>query len=687
MLRLASSQIGLSSKDLAWHKDRHHDRQASRDDGHPVEVIGSPVRSCPETPDNLKLALPYCFPRLSYCERRIRHNDEDEDDDLFFNEPVPQGSRAFWDRIMANAGTPLGIQVQHVDRRPRIIEKSKASQGIIRSSKGSIEHVLSGNMEIAEAHDYSDSSPYLYEPSHDAECSSQLQSRFSTKFAFFPSIGLGKEMLSSNGSAEQLLASGASSVFTLPPSHRQDLVGAQREYHGRTLHQVSGSMELDGSSDLGRYHRKIQGQGASKRPDMQQGGYGAGDDSAERAVLNGLLWKPRFETESLALTSSPPQDPCKLAISPQLPVSRMMQAMRRRSSGLQRSPLCISHAVASSSPEKQSRASPDPSTKTRARAASSPEKQFLREANPSGDGVSEASGVFSLPIRRRKKYGIPSRSNFLVSQEVSQNPGSPQGATSLNKHVAWGRSATSPVPLTEPSHSPASFTPSPPHLLTPSPSSTTHRSLNPNAIPFTPNNTPPMPTPRRLFPSSTLLVPPPASLPSYPFSATPRSVSLSGSTASPSPFARPSSPCQPRFSSSPPSPPLTVYNDRLPAISQPQTPAQLSRNAFSTMPSLRASGAGITQTAPAGDNRGSWPRYAFVARTPTRRSRYERLEDQENITINVEFDRRREQEIAARRRRRARARGGGGVEVAGGDGVGQEVVIEQGDGFLATTPE
>lgn len=662
MLRLAANHIGLSSKDLAWHKDRHHARQALRNNGLPVNVIGSPVGSCPETPDCLKLKLPYCFPRLPTSERGIHHGDEDEDDNLFSNEPVPRGSRAFWEMIMADAGTPLGIQLQHVDQRPRIIENSKASQGIIRSSKGSIQHVLNASMGTTEAHDYAASSPNPYESPNDTGYPSQSQS------------------------PEQTLGSHTSNGFVLPSSHRQDLVGVQGEHRGRILYHFSGSMELDGSSDLRQYHRESQEQGANKQPlDKQQGHSEARDNSVERAILKSPFWQPKFEAKSSALTSSPPQDPCKVAISPQLPVFRMMEVMRRGSSGLQRSPLCISHAVASSSPEKQSQASTDPSTKATASPASFPRQKVLLKVNASGDGISEASGMLSQPPRRRIRYRVVSQSNSLDSQEVPFKPGSSQEAASTDKHVTQGRSAISLAPSTAPSISPASDTPSsPPQPLTPSPSSTPHRRLNPNAMPFTPDNTPPMPAPRRLFPSSTLSVPPHASLPLHPFSATPRSFSFSGSLASPSPPARPSAASLPRSPMTPPSPPLTIYNDRLPATHQPQHPAQLSRHGFNNnnMPSLHASGARITQTAPVPHERGSWAWRAFAAQTPTRVSRHGRFQDQENVGVDVEAERLRQREQAARSRRR-----GGEERRGGGDRGGHAVGIEPRDGLLATTPE
>lgn len=688
MLRLAASQIGLNSKDLEWHKNRHNARQALRNDGHTVERIGSPVRSCPETPDNLKLALPYYFPCPPFDEKRIRHNDEDEDDELLFDGPALQGSGAFWDRVMANAGKPLGIQLQHVDRRPRIIEKSRASPDISRSLKGSIEHVLNGDLGISEAHDFLCSSQYSPKSSADIERSAQLQLHFSTKCPSSSSIGLDKEeTLSSNSSAEQLLASHVANLFTLPPFHRQDLAGTQRRYRNGTPWQISGSRELDGSSDPGQNHHKIQEQRVKDQLDSQQVGYRPREDSAKKAVSNGPIRLPRLE-DSIATTSSPSQDPYKLAMSPQLPVSRIVEAMRRRSNGLQRSSLHISHVAPSSSPEKYPRASPNPSIETTAQPASSLEDQSLPEQNYS-HAFSGAPAVFSLAIRRGRNNRISSRSISWNSQEVFQHPGSHRETASLNERIARGRSVASLAPPTARSDSHASFTSSPPHSLTPSPASTPRRSLNPNAIPFTPNNTPPAPSPRRLFPSSNLSVPPPASLPLYPFSATPRSVSFSASTASPSPFTRPSPHSHPHLFSSPPSPypphHLTVYNDGLPAFSQPQTPAQLTRNPYSTMSSLRAFGAGITQTAPVGDNRGSWPRPSVVALTPTptRRSRYDyqRLEDQENITADAELERRRLRDIEARRRREPRggagAAAGGGRDRAGGGG----------DGLLATTPE
>jgi hypothetical protein len=673
MLRLVPTQIGLGPRDIAWHKDRHQARQSLRDEGHAVEVIGSPVRFCPETPDSLKLTLPYYFPQPPLSKKRVGHDEDDVDNDLFSNEPVPQGSKAFWDRILANAGTPPEIQIQHVDRRPLIVENPKASRSAIRSSKGSIEHVLHNNIGITEAHDYADDSPYPFEFPNDVELASQLRSRFCTQTTSFPSIDLDTEVLTSN------ILAHPSTVFTLSRCHRHGLAGIEREHHGRTIPQFSGSMELDGSSDRRQNHRKFQGRPYCKAPDSHKGSHRASDDSGERTLSN----NPHSD-DSLAL-HPPHQEPYKLAISPQLPVPRMVEAMRRRSSALQRSRLCISHAVASSSPEKQSPASPDLPTKAIAPATSSPKGHFPLEAHLRGGVVSESCGEFSYPASRRKKYTFRPKRDSPDSHEVSLDSDSPPGPASLIKRVKQAHSVISLALSTEFSDSTASAKGSPPPLVTPSPSSASHRRLNPQAIPFTPNNSPPIPAPGRLFPSSTLSVPPPTSLPLHPFSATPRSVSLGISLATPSPFARsyPSpSPYSQRRSTSPSSPHLAIYNDRLPAISQPQTPDQLTRHGSSILPSLHASATRVTQTVPAGITRGALAWQAFAARTPTRarRGRYDRLEDQENAGPEVEDERRIQRELA-RRRRSGMGRGRDGDVVGGG------VTVNGDEGLLAATPE
>lgn len=646
MLRLAPTQIRLGPRDLAWHKDRHEARQALRDNGQKVKVIGSPVRLYPETPDNLKLALPLFFPRPPSSKPDGRLDKDDvEDDSVISNEPVPRGSKTFWDRVLAHAGTSSEIQVQHVDRRPTIVEESKSSQGNIRSSKGSIEHVLSSNIETTEAHDYVSSSSYPYESLDDDGFSPQLQPRFSNEPVAVPSIDRGKDTRSGKRSTKQPPASHPPRIFVLTPSQEQELEEIESELRGRTPRQFSGSMELDGSSDKHRYYHEVRGRLAGMTPDLRQRVYRTRDDSVERAVSDSQRQHPSVEADPSLLTPSPPQDPYSPEISPQLPVPRMVIAMRRRSFGLPRSSLRISHAAASSSPDKQSPASPDPTKNGAATSASSLEQPFSFKANVEVEG--EASALFQQPSRRRKKYRFHWKSNSVDSREVSPPSGPSQRPVSVRQEVTQGQSAFSSARLT---------TPSPSHSFTPSPSSTPPRRLNPHAIPFTPNNTPPTSAPRRLITSPTMPIPL-TSLPLRPFSATPRSRSMNASPASPSPLARPhsaSSPDSPFHHSpiTPPPPPhITIYDDRFSAASQPRTPAQLSRNPPSIRPPFRASGAGIAQTAPAAHGRDLRARRMLSAHSPTRRSAYDRLENQENLGINVEAARLAQRQAAIRMRR------------------------------------
>lgn len=147
--------------------------------------------------------------------------------------------------------------------------------------------------------------------------------------------------------------------------------------------------------------------------------------------------------------------------------------------------------------------------------------------------------------------------------------------------------------------------------------------------------------------NSALTVPP------HPFSGVRRAVSFTPAlpsappslSSSSSPYAFPLHSNQLDRSLTPPplphSPNYTVYNDRLPASSQPQTPAGLSTNGVprNGLPSIYR-GAFTAPVEVTRNARQQQSRNPYHFESPTRRGRMMRLEDQENERHDIERERR-----------------------------------------------
>jgi len=105
MLRLPPSQIDLGPNDLSWHLQRLRRRQIERAAGFPTEITHTQQDIRPYS-QGQRGSLSYHFPHPP--STRIRNVISSvPNDSIISEESVPQDSRLFWDGVVAEAGNPL----------------------------------------------------------------------------------------------------------------------------------------------------------------------------------------------------------------------------------------------------------------------------------------------------------------------------------------------------------------------------------------------------------------------------------------------------------------------------------------------------------------------------------------------------------------------------------------------------
>lgn len=579
MLRLAPTQIGIGSRDLTWHTERHEARQSRRADGYPVEVIASPDRAVPLGADRVKPNLSHRFVRP--LSTRKTSTNSVRDSDLISKGPVPRSSRIFWDNILADAGTPSGIKVQNVGKRPRIIEQSDKSQGNARSAEAS----LGGDFDTPTEAYYA-SLFDITSPRQQSKKADVLHSSFSSEYTSACEYNENSRELPGNDFHEQ------APQFDLPIRSSSLLLSS-----GGTNQEVStiGSRGLfyekdcDSYPDSLPYYPRNLGTNADaeSRSEFQSSPQDAGIAATKKSGQGKASDTP--ESNDMAAESFGPFSLLQLRLP------RVVENFRRRSNGLPRSPLYISQAVASSSPEKRPQAFSSDSDEDVMKSPNRPPRR-RKTYKPRSESYPFSISEKSLSSSYADEISETGGTGYLSAEESSPRSSPPE----YDNSDRGGSISSSPIPN-----------------LRPSPIRS-KRSTSPHSF--------------RSFQTPIALPP----LPPRPFSATRRTTSGTiALPASPVPqlFSPPPSPTRSSPSTTPRR--IRIYDDRLPASSQPQTPARLPRNGLPHMP--YGIGIGI-QTAPAGNGRrrrGS----IGVASTPTRR-RGRTIEDQENLGLGAEFSRR-----------------------------------------------
>lgn len=630
MIRPPPTQISISPRDLTWHIERHENRQALRA-SNCLEVIESPSSALPETAGNHQGNSTSLDDSPWAPSIKKSAFNTDSDLDSFSKDSVPRDPGNLRDGNLAEAGTPVGLKIQSVEKRPQIVEPSYNSQEMIRSSRASIQEDLRNTTEPSvDSLDMIHSEDLSYESemvphlrSHfssesgrssedemapqsqsnfssesggpsESEMEPQLQSRFSSESGGSSEAEMEPQLRSrfsseSGGSTEADEAEQENRdandliewSFTLPIrssailSNGERLDGTvNREDSPTNPYGSSRHLELDGTSD-----NEMDGPQMIDREaeldliqySAQTHGEGTGVHSNRRDSLD-TPGSTRMNNES-----------CDQLPSARLPPPPSVDNFRRRSSCLRRSQLHIAQAAASSSPEKQ----PEPSG------------GLINES--SDESVLHNPGLLAQPPRRQSGRSHIGSSTLQTSQALPLDPpstedplesslylqSSPSGSVNNNRQI--------------------STTSSPNPFLNSSPASS-YRDISPYVLP------------RQRISSPTRS---PPSLPPFPFSATPRTTSFNRVVTPISAISSP--PSIPARSSI-----FAIYNDRLPASSQPQTPAHLPHNGVPAMSTQNPFGNGIgIQTEPPGRRS---QRVRGV--TPTRRGRA--IEDQENVGVVVE---------------------------------------------------
>lgn len=583
MLRARPTQITLNSRDIDWHHVRHENRQGQRARGQPVHITATQLSDSPSPPPLDEEPLPFRFPRPPAQLPPVRGLQLP----TFTTE---QDMHEYWSRITANAADLP--QVHSVSSgRPVMINTSPSSHSAIEASTASFD---SDDVSIQEfddqENDDADSVSLSYESGHvDPEEESKMSSG-----THLPIRSAGEN---DHNNEERDDHSDPMVVQSphITRRHRLSFSFLRRRAHGpdtlehiNSVHRQTENAEFDGSSDRHPTHHTYESAHSATESQYATAPSSLHDDaprtqecSADSSASAQDDLEVRHISEMLEF-SSPFKDAPDLATSKSPPLPRQLGKLQRLS-GLPRSPLHISEVAASSSSEKRPR--------------------------PTEDAIelSESLEGLSLHPRRAKRYKRRSQSYPYIQSEAEANNHSSQqeGSSQDIYHSTLSELPTLQLPApadnlrnqSSPKSSNTSLHPgSDASSEKPFTGPLTRRSLSPLAPPFTPRRSP---------------IQPPLALPSHPFSAVRRTVSF----ASPSPSSSPS-PSRVQFQTPPysfnnlpigplrtPPPPRTpqyiVYNDRLPASIQPQTPLGLPSNGIPSggLPGVNY---GAAYTAPAG---------------------------------------------------------------------------------------
>jgi len=636
MLRLTPSKIELSSRDLSWHVQRYQQRK----DSHlAANHTARPKANAPH------LTIGVHVPLSQHQRVGVWPNPSIEaaDDELFSNEPVPRNDQAFWDGVVAYAeASPAATDPLYDDREELSAEES--SESIASLPDPSLRHSDESDRQYYGDHWRAQLSDY--DPSSSLDLSQTGSSTLGRQGTASPKATESSEVDSNEETIQQTHIEGDRPSNT-GSRHRRSIFGFRYAGHdggadGDLSDSFSSELELEGSSDIPRerseLHRPISSSAEMREKSISEQlfphlfpGF---DDTQHRNLESDIETQLN---EGFSAISRPWNEPNEESTTPPLPSNRLVGRLRSRSGLLPRSPLHVSHALASSSPKKDSH-TPSPSSdgtclrhaRLHTRLPSRPKRYGTRsEGNPvpgseapprpnsSTDGYDlQGEGWGYLPAEDREMEQLNARmdafhrrNSYAVEVALAEE--------AIDDYLAQHHSSSSPS--TDPESPPRSFTSTPPRRLgldgsSLPRSSTKRRQTSLNLFPQPPTGEPPTPLPlpppfstkRRLV--SFDLTSNPLPLPQNPITSP-----LHGAASSPDPLALPvisphppfsspqsqsrlSSPYSPIYSPSPspvPAPPprtprstrsIRVYNDALPANSQPQTPVGLSRGGLNAMP-------------------------------------------------------------------------------------------------------
>lgn len=343
MLRLGSSRIHLEKKDLEYHKKTHQRRQRARVQGQLAEISTSAQKRFHKRNQSSKSSvIPSPISSASASPTKRLSSEQNKQDCLISDDPVPRGSRAFWDKVLAEAGTPTRTKGTG-SGNGRIFDPSDEWIETNRSARASVEESTGLDSDTKRGSSSGDDLDLLTSRAREFSDSGFLQSNH-------PAGRSGGD-----GTINTAL------VSTQQPSSRNRFSSLFR-WRTKSVINPDGmqandpvDLGLDGldghSSDLSRSHDRDRSDSAESLRGRALGDrlYGSRRDRHEisskfdKATINDEI------EHKNDLFNGNPSEPS----SPPIISLPMLSGQRRRPSGpLSQSPLHISQAVASSSPDK-----------------------------------------------------------------------------------------------------------------------------------------------------------------------------------------------------------------------------------------------------------------------------------------------------------------------------------------------
>lgn len=355
MLRPRATLIQLDSRDLQWHRQRQHERHTTQWHRQQVQepqmdsrVVG-PSNGSPgatsRISDHLGIGTQqFILPIRNEHPGPRPQPQEDEDNTLLSQEPVPQLSRAFWDRVLAEAGTPTRTRPAP-SGNGRVIEPSEAFSSGTHSSHASPtaeDSQLAIDLEADPRFLHGTSTEELYGGSLDESTPMSHCKETSPKEAATKETQDARELsVSPKGSFAKL--------FQRKKRHEEPTLITMPSANSLLPRRLGN---FDGPSDF--FRQASESSSTAMSVEVTDELYDVRKE--RRAMSTSLNWeshgKDSDAEEDSHLTPSPP-----IARRNKTPLGSSIQdpsyfARRQASGGLPRSPLYRSHSGESSSPER-----------------------------------------------------------------------------------------------------------------------------------------------------------------------------------------------------------------------------------------------------------------------------------------------------------------------------------------------
>ncbi|KAL9577427.1 MAG: hypothetical protein Q9212_006373 [Teloschistes hypoglaucus] len=533
---LKSLEIMTVPLDVDWHMKHQKRRLATLEKGVPLTSAPLGLDAEPQSshtrrvePDDLLV--------------RKRSSKQNEEIPIYSDEPVPQESQAFWDRILVEAGTSAKVHQASLARSPQVIvpsdtffENNASVQASVRGQDDD-DRGRGSNRGVVEETLISPRSPVS---SSDSSAATQIQSCL-TPFSYGSETDDDdrRQMLPLEDSPEPL---------DLPPleSYKADYEGPSLSNSGipkgrQARNSWANQMDVDGPSDVtASMLRHYTSTSSLQNHGLSSAGmpFGAHARKAELAASRRSITHSEANT-AMQLINEPSSGYSDHAgIHPQ-------QHFRATSEGLRRSRLYISEAAASSSPLKHQESHPELASPEYAEEPDPLDqpprhrKTYLRRGDTPSYVLSDASAhhEYAGEVEASSSNAVRQLSEHYQQMEVDDHPFTYLNSMSPHsRDDSWTSLPVNPFlsTRTNPTLPRQPFQPLPFDIGAPS------RNISGSY-----NNLPSNENTQRQS----------SSIPGTP----PRSIS-SAINVHPTPTR------------------LSIYNDALPAHSQPQTPIGLPRN-------------------------------------------------------------------------------------------------------------